>query len=92
MQCLQCSAKGPRPPGKGSQFALVPRHPASASPPSPHAGIPADLCADAAADGGELAGLEVEVQLRFEGLALHVQVGAGQLGLEKAGTHHGACD
>ncbi|KAI7838354.1 hypothetical protein COHA_007922 [Chlorella ohadii] len=39
----------------------------------PSAGIPADLCADAAADGGELAGLEVEVQLQFEGLALHLQ-------------------
>ncbi|PRW61504.1 Serine threonine- kinase CTR1 [Chlorella sorokiniana] len=36
-------------------------------------GIHAELRTSTAADGEDLAGLEVEVQLRFEGLALHVQ-------------------
>lgn len=58
-----------------SILAGTPRHPNGTPTAAPHAGIQAELCSDATAEGRELGGLEVEVQLRFEGLALHVQVG-----------------
>lgn len=45
-----------------------------------HAGISTGLCANADTDNGEVGGLVVEIQLRFEGLALHVQVEQGGWG------------